>query len=77
MSPGQMGRGRCGMADIRRGRFTQPMISGDRAKDIEKRLADLLDVEVAELRDFVRGNIGESAVRRTGFRFIRGTHGGQ
>jgi hypothetical protein len=53
------------------------MISGDRAKEIEKRLADLLDVEIAELRDFVRGNIGESAVRRTGFRFIRGTHGGQ
>jgi hypothetical protein len=53
------------------------MISGDRAKEIEKRLADLLNVEIAELHDFLRGNIGESAARRTGFRFIRGTHGGQ
>lgn len=63
--------------DIRRGRFTQPVITGDRAKEIEKRLAALLDVEIAELRDYLRGNIKESAARRTGFRFIRGTHGGQ
>lgn len=53
------------------------MISGDRAKEIEKRLADLLDVEIADLRDYLRGNIKESAARQTGFRFIRGTHGGQ
>jgi hypothetical protein len=53
------------------------MISGDRAKEIEKRLADLLDVEIAEVRDYLRGNMKESAARRTGFRFIRGTHGGQ
>lgn len=53
------------------------MISGDRAKKIEERLADLLDVEVAEVRDYLRGNIKESAARRTGIRFIRGTHGGQ
>jgi hypothetical protein len=53
------------------------MISGDHAKEIEQRLADLLDVEIAELRDYLRGNIRESATRRTGFRFIRGTHGGQ
>jgi hypothetical protein len=53
------------------------MISGDRAKEIEQRLADLLDVEIAELRDYLRGNIREGAARRTGFRFIRGTHGGQ
>jgi hypothetical protein len=53
------------------------MISGDRAKEIEKQLADLLDVEIAEVRDYLRGNIKESAARRTGFRFIRGTHGGQ
>ena len=53
------------------------MISGDRAKEIEKRLADLLDVETAELLDYLRGNIKESGARRTGFRFIRGTHGGQ
>jgi hypothetical protein len=52
------------------------MISGDRAKEIEERLADLIDVEIAELRDYLRGNIRESAARRTGFRFIRGTRGG-
>ena len=48
------------------------MISGERAKEIEKRLADLLDVEIADLRDYLRGNLKESAARRTGFRFIRG-----
>jgi len=53
------------------------MINGDRAKEIEKRLADLLDIEIAELRDYLQGNIKESAARRTGYRFIRGTHGGQ
>ena len=53
------------------------MISGDRAREIEERLADLLDVEIADLRDYLRGNIKESAARPTGFRFIRGTHGGQ
>ena len=53
------------------------MISGERAKEIEMRLAGLLEVEVAELRDYLRGNVKESAGRRTGFRFIRGTHGGQ
>jgi hypothetical protein len=63
--------------NIRRGRFTHPMISGDRAQEIEERLAGLLDVEIAELRDYLQGNIRESAARRTGFRFIRGTHGGQ
>jgi hypothetical protein len=52
------------------------MISGDRALEIEEGLADLLDVEVEELRDYFRGNIGESRNRRTGYRFIRGTHGG-
>lgn len=51
------------------------MISGDRAREIEERLAALLDVEIEELRDYLRGNIKESANRRTGFRFIRGTHG--
>jgi hypothetical protein len=62
---------------IRRGRFTQPVISGDRAREVEERLAELLEVEIGELRDFLRGNIGESPNRPTGFRFIRGTHGGQ
>ena len=54
-----------------------PMISGGRALEIEQRLADLLDVEVDQLRDYLAGNIGASSTRRTGFRFVRGTHGGQ
>ena len=53
------------------------MISGDRALAIEKQLAQLLDVEVGELRDYLAGHIRTSSTRRTGFRFVRGTHGGQ
>ena len=52
------------------------MISGDRAVKIEEQLAQLLDVEVDELRDYLAGNIRTSSTRRTGFRFVRGTHGG-
>jgi hypothetical protein len=52
------------------------MITGDRALEIEKQLAQVLDVEVDELRDFLAGNIRTSRSRRTGFRFVRGTHGG-
>ena len=53
------------------------MISGQRAVEIEEQLAELLDVEVDELRDYLAGNIGASSTRRTGFRFVRGTHGGK
>ena len=53
------------------------MISGYRAVEIEQQLAELLDVNVDELRDYLAGNIGASSTRRTGFRFVRGTHGGQ
>jgi len=52
------------------------MLSGDRALTIEKQLAQLLGVEVDELRDYLAGNIRTSSTRRTGFRFVRGTHGG-
>jgi hypothetical protein len=52
------------------------MISGERALKIEKQLAQLLDVEVDELRDYLAGNMRTSSTRRTGFRFVRGTHGG-
>jgi hypothetical protein len=54
-----------------------PMISGQRALEIEEQLAHHLDVEVDELRDYLAGNIGASSTRRTGVRFVRGTHGGQ
>jgi hypothetical protein len=53
------------------------MISGDRALEIEEQLAKLLHLEVGELRDYLAGNIRTSSTRRTGFRFVRGTHGGQ
>ena len=53
------------------------MISGEAAKKIEERLADLLEVEVGDLRDYLQGRIGVSGSRRTGYRLIRGTHGGQ
>ena len=33
------------------------MITGDQAVQIEKQLAQLLDVEVDELRDYLAGNI--------------------
>jgi hypothetical protein len=58
-------------------RFNHPVIGGDRAREIEDKLAGLLDVQVEELRDYLAGNIGASTTRRTGFRFVRGTHGGQ
>jgi hypothetical protein len=53
------------------------MINGDRAKEIEERLAELLGVDVGDLRDFLQGRIGADGDRRTGYRLIRGTHGGQ
>ena len=61
---------------VRSARFNHLMISGDRALKIEEQLAQLLDVEVDELRDYLAGNIRTSTTRRTGFRFVRGTHGG-
>jgi hypothetical protein len=53
------------------------MINGDAAKKIEERLADLLEIEVGDLRDYLQGRIGASGTRRTGYRLIRGTHGVQ
>jgi len=49
------------------------MVDGDTARRIEERLA----AEVEDVRDWVKGNIGESGNRRTDYRFIRGTHGVQ
>jgi hypothetical protein len=54
-----------------------PMISGQRALEIEERLAHLLEVDVEDLRAYLAGNITASKARRTGFRFVRGTQGGQ
>jgi len=49
---------------------------GERALKIEKQVPQLLDVEVDELREYLAGNVRTSSTRRTGFRFVRGTHGG-
>lgn len=52
------------------------MISAERAVQIEEALAQLLHVQPDEVRDYIAGNIGAGSGRRTGFRFVRGTHGG-
>ena len=52
------------------------MIEAERAAEIEARLADILDVRTDVLRDYLDGNIRAGGTRRTGFKFIRGTHGG-
>jgi hypothetical protein len=52
------------------------MIEAEKATDIEQRLAELLEVRPKEVRDYFRGNVRSGAGRKTGFRFVRGTHGG-
>jgi hypothetical protein len=52
------------------------MIEAEQAAEIEARLAKALGVSVEALRDFLNGNIRAGGARRTGYRFIRGTHGG-
>jgi hypothetical protein len=52
------------------------MIEPEKAAEIEARLAETLNVEVKDLRDYVDGNIRAGGARRTGYRFIRGSHGG-
>jgi hypothetical protein len=53
------------------------VIDAEKAATIEQRLAALLDVEVDELRDYLRGNLRAGPARRTGIRFVRGTHSGR
>lgn len=52
------------------------MIEADQAARIEQRLAALLDVTPDALRDYLRGNIRAGSARRTGWRFVRGSHSG-
>jgi len=52
------------------------MLEAERAKEIEARLASLLNVPIQDLRDYMTGNVRAGGGRRTGYRFIRGTHGG-
>jgi hypothetical protein len=52
------------------------VVKAEKAAQIEQRLAVLLDVELDELRDYLRGNVRAGGARRTGVRFVRGTHSG-
>jgi hypothetical protein len=52
------------------------MIEPERAAEIEDRLADLLGIRLDDLRDYMTGNIRAGGARRTGYRFVRGSHGG-
>jgi len=52
------------------------MLEADKASEIEERLAGLLSIPVKDLRDYMTGNIRARGQRRTGYTFLRGTHGG-
>lgn len=52
------------------------MIDADKAAQIEERLAELLGVAREDARDYLNGNIRAGGARRTGYRFVRGSHGG-
>ena len=52
------------------------MIEAEQAAEIEARLADVAGVSVEVLRDYLNGNIRAGGARRTGYRFVRGTHSG-
>jgi hypothetical protein len=52
------------------------MIKTEQAVEIEERLASMLEITVDDLRDYMRGNIRAGVGRRTGVKFVRGTHSG-
>jgi len=52
------------------------MIEAEQAAEMETRLAELLGVSIDVMRDYMDGNIRAGGARRTGYRFVRGTHGG-
>jgi len=64
------------VVSVRRACSTFVVISAERAAVIERELASLCGVEPAELRDYLRGYVKSGRARRTGFTFVRGTHGG-
>jgi hypothetical protein len=61
---------------VRRCGFNLGMIEPEKALAIEAQLAELAGVPVAAMRDYLNGNIRAGRARRTGYRFVRGTHGG-
>ena len=52
------------------------MIDADKAREIETCLAESLGIPADDVRDYFNGNVRAGGSRRTGYRFIRGTHGG-
>jgi hypothetical protein len=52
------------------------MIEAEQAAEIEARLAKAAGVTVWELRDYLRSNVRAGANRLTGYKFVRGSHGG-
>ena len=68
--------GRSRILSVRRACSTFVVISAERAAVIERELASLCGVEPDELRDYLRGYVKSGRARRTGFTFVRGTHGG-
>ncbi len=67
---------------VRPVRLTHAVLS-ERARRIEKELAKVLSVEESEVREYVAEVVQErawrvraTAERKTGFRFVRGTHSG-
>jgi hypothetical protein len=70
------GHAKRAIGNVRTARFNSRMIDAEQAAEIEDRLADLLGVRVDDLRDYISGNIRAGGARRTGYRFVRGTHSG-
>ena len=52
------------------------VIDAEKAREVETRLAELIDLPADAVRDYVNGNVRAGGTRRTGYRFVRGTHGG-
>lgn len=52
------------------------MIDAEKAAHIEATLAELAGVQPEDVRDYLRGYIAAGEARRTGYRFVRGSHGG-
>jgi hypothetical protein len=52
------------------------LIDGDRAFEIETKLAELAGCQPPEMRNYLRGYVTASTARKTGWRFVRGSHRG-
>ena len=52
------------------------VVEAEKAREIETRLAALLEIPPGDVRDYLNGSVRAGTARRTGYRFIRGTHGG-